>query len=88
MLIDRDPPGSALGLDVDDQRKNIRHALRFQRLIQLVDREMIGIHRHDIFRAPGGDSRKHADVAADVPRQISVACAGNLLHELALLRRV
>jgi hypothetical protein len=33
MLIDRDPPGSALGLDVDDQRKGM---VTEQRLAQLI----------------------------------------------------
>ena len=61
------------------------HALGFERLIELVDRQMIGVHGDDVFRALGDDARKHADVAADVPRQVPVARAGDLANELTLL---
>ena len=63
--------------DIDDERKDVRHLLGLERLIQLVDRQMVGIHRDDVFRALGHDAREHADVAADVPRQVPVARAGH-----------
>ena len=49
---------------------------------------MVGVHGDDVLRALGDNARKHADVAADVPRQVPVARAGDLAHEVALLRRV
>ena len=60
-------------------------ALGFQRLVELVDGQIVGVHGDDIFRALGDDARKHADVAPDVPRERPVAGVGDLAHEGSLL---